>query len=156
MKTLVRSVLGLVLVLGWWTITGNSISTRKAQDKIPAIVWGGGAGKLEIEAETSTPARMMVGFSRDAQDDEDNLETYEDVPAGTYRWAIDVPAGTGGYIELNAVEPRNGDHLKFRILANGREVYSAQERLEQPLEPGYAFFLQAYFDDYARGKLSRD
>ena len=43
MKTLIRSVLGLVLVLGWWTFTGNSISTQKAQDKIPASVWGGGS-----------------------------------------------------------------------------------------------------------------
>ena len=39
MKALIRSVLGLVLVLGWWTFTGNSISTQKAQDKIPASVW---------------------------------------------------------------------------------------------------------------------
>jgi hypothetical protein len=155
-KTIVRSVLGLVLVLGWWTFTGNSISTHKAQDKIPASVWGGGAGKLEIEAESSTPARMMVSFSRDAKDIEDNLETYEDVPAGTFRWAIDVPSGTGGYIELNAMEPKAGDHLKFRILANGRQVFEDEDRLDQPLEPGYAFFVQAYFDDYARGKLSHD
>jgi hypothetical protein len=24
----------------------------------------------------------------------------------------------------------------------------------QPLEPGYAFFVQAYVDDYAKGELS--
>jgi len=155
-KALIRSVLGLVLVLGWWTFTGNSISTQKAQDKIPASVWGGGGGKLEIEAETSTPARMMVGFSRDTQDAEDNLETYEDVPAGTYRWTIDVPRGTGGYLELNAVAPKAGDRIKFRMISGGRTVFEDQDELVKPLEPGYAFFVQAYIDDYAKGKLSED
>ncbi len=156
MKALVRTVLGLVLVLGWWTFTGNSISTQRAQDKIPASVWGGGAGKVVIEAETTTASRMMVGFSRDRQEDEDNLETYEDVPAGTYRWTIDVPSGTGGYVELNAVTPKAGDRLKFRILANGRTVFEDSDELLQPLEPGYAFFVQAYLDDYAKGELSTD
>ena len=155
-KALIRTVLGLVLVIGWWTVTGNSISTQKAQDKIPASVWGGGAGKVVIEAETTTAARMMVGFSRDRKDDEDNLETYEDVPAGTYRWTIDVPSGTGGYVELNAVAPKAGDRLKFRILANGHTVFEDQDELLQPLEPGYAFFVQAYLDDYAKGELGAD
>jgi hypothetical protein len=149
-------VLGLVLVLGWWTFTGNSISTQKAQDKIPSSVWGGGAGQVVIEAETTTAARMLVGFSRDEKDVEDNLETYEDVPAGTYRWTIDVPSATGGYVELNAVSPKAGDHLKFRIVANGRTVFEDSDELMQPLEPGYAFFVQAYVDDYAKGELSAD
>jgi hypothetical protein len=119
-------------------------------------VWGGGAAKLVIEAESTTAARMMVGFSRDLPNDEDHLETYEDVAAGTYRWAIDIPSDTGGYIELNAVAPKAGDHLKFRVVANGRTVFEDSDELTQPLEPGYAFFVQAYFDDYAKGKLSSE
>jgi len=155
-KAIVRSVLGLVLVLGWWTFTGNSISTQKAQDKIPATVWEGGGGQVVIEAETTTAARMLVAFSRDRQDDSDNLETYEDVPAGTYRWTIDVPRGTGGYLELNAVAPKAGDRIKFRMISGGRTVFEDQDELVKPLEPGYAFFVQAYIDDYAKGKLSED
>jgi hypothetical protein len=153
-KALVRTVLGLVLVLGWWTITGNSISTEPAQDKIPTSVFGGGSAKLEIEAEASTPARMLVSFSDDSGDR--HLETYEDVGAGTYRWSVDVPSAIGGYVELNAVAPKAGDRLKFRVLSNGRQVFEDSDELEKPLEPGYAFFVQAYFDDYAKGKLSED
>ena len=156
MKAAVRTVLGLVLVLGWWTVTGNLISTERAQDRIPASVWGGGAGKLVIEAETTTRSRMLVGFSRNQQSDEYHLETYEDVPAGTYRWSVDVPSDTGGYVELNAVAPRSGDKLKFRVVSNGRTVFEDSDELTEPLEPGYAFFVQAYFDDYAKGKLSRE
>ncbi len=154
MKALARTVIGLVLLLGWWTITGNSISTEPAQDKIPASVFGGGAAKLEIEAETTSAARMMVSFSDESGDR--NLETYEDVPAGTYRWSVDVPSEIGGYVELNAVEPMAGDRLKFRILSNGRTVFEDSDELTQPLEPGYAFFVQAYVEDYAKGELSSD
>jgi hypothetical protein len=153
-KGLIKAVLGMVLVLGWWTITGNSISTEKAVDKIPASVFGGGAAKVEIEAETTTAARMMVGFS-DATG-ERNLESYEDVPAGTYRWTIDVPSDVGGYLELNAVAPKAGDRIKFRILTNGETVFEDQDELLKPLEPGYAFFVQAYIEDYAKGELSED
>jgi len=152
-KTIVRTVLGLALVLGWWTIAGNLVSANKAVPKIPASVFGGGA-KIAIEAETTTRARMMIGFS-DASGDR-NLESYEDVPAGTYRWSIDVPRDLGGYVELNAVEPRAGDRLKIRVLSNGKTVFEDSDQLPQPLEPGYAFFLQAYFADYAKGELRRD
>ena len=154
MKAVVRTVVGLLLVIGWWTITGNRISTTPAQDRIPASVWGGGGGKLQIEAETSTPATMAVSFSD--EHGERHLETYERVTAGTYRWTIDVPSSIGGYVELNADAPKAGDRLKFRVAANGRTVFEDSDQLEKPLEPGYAFFVQAYFDDYAKGKLSQD
>ena len=154
MKALVRTVLGLVLVLGWWTITGNSISTSPAQDKIPTSVFGGGGAKLEIEAETTSPARILMSFNDDSGDE--HLETYEDVGVGTYRWTVDVPNEIGGYVELNAVAPKAGDRLKFRVLSNGHEGFVDSDQLEKPLEPGYAFFVQAYFDDYAKGKLSED
>jgi hypothetical protein len=153
-KALVRTVLGLVLVLGWWTISGNRISTNPAQDKIPKSVFGGGAAKIEIEAETTSAARMLVSFSDDSG--ERHLETYEDVPAGTYHWSVDVPNEIGGYVELNAVEPKAGDRLKFRVLSNGRTVFEDSDQLAEALEPGYAFFVQAYFDDYSKGKLSED
>jgi hypothetical protein len=153
-KALVRTVLGLVLVIGLWTITGNRISTSAAPDRIPTSVFGGGGGKIEIEAEASTPAMMAVSFSDETG--EQHLETYERVAPGTYRWSIDVPNGIGGYVELNADHPKAGDRLKFLIRANGRTVFAGEDRLDQPLDPGYAFFVQAYFDDYAKGKLSQD
>jgi hypothetical protein len=153
-KAIVRTVLGLVLVIGWWTITGNSVFTEPAQDKIPASVFGGGGGKLEIEAETTGAATMAVSFSDESG--ERHLETYERVPAGTYHWSVDVPSEIGGYVELNADAPKAGDRLKFRIVSNGRTVFEDSDQLDQPLEPGYAFFVQAYFDDYAKGVLSEE
>jgi hypothetical protein len=153
-KAVVRAALGVVLMLGWWTLTGNLVSTNKAVAAIPASVFGGGAAKIEIEAETTTPARMMMGFSDESGDH--NLESYEDVAAGTYRWSIDVPSQIGGYVELNAVAPKAGDRIKFRVMSNGRTVFEDSNQLEKPLEPGYPFMVQSYFADYAKGKLSHD
>jgi hypothetical protein len=154
MKVFVRTVLGLVVVLGWWTFTGNMVSTNEALNKIPSAVWGGGGGQLEIEAETTSAARMRISFSREDQDD--HLETYEDVAPGTYRWSIDVPSGVGGVIELDAVEPKPGDRVRFQVRSSGRDVFEDSDQLEQALQPGYAFFVQAWFDDYAKGELSED
>ena len=157
MKTIARSALGLVVVLAWWTLTGDTISTSPALDTIPTHVWEGGGGTLSIEAEATTPARMMVSFSRDGEGDEyESLDSFEEVAPGTYRWSIDVPKNTGGYVELGADQPKPGDRLRFRILSNGRTVFEDSSELTEPLEPGYAFFVQAYFEDYATGTLSED
>lgn len=84
------------------------------------------------------------------------METYEDVPAGSHSWSIDVPAGAGGYVELNAVEPKVGDRLTWKVSANGRVVSEQSETLGQPLEKNTAFFLQNYFADYSTGTLDED
>ena len=40
-----------------------------------------------------------------------------------------------------------------QIQAGGATVDEQTEQLEKPLEQGYGFFLQTYFDDYATGEL---
>lgn len=153
MKSLVRAVLGLVVVLGWWTLTGNRVSEAPVT-AVPPSVWGGGKGTLEIEVETTSPAEMRVSFDRD--ETEESLESVEKVGAGVHRWTIDVPEDVGGYIELGAIDPRPGDRLDLSIRVDGRLVFEDSDELETALEPGYAFFVQAYFDEYAEGELSED
>jgi hypothetical protein len=85
--------------------------------------------------------------------DERSLETFEDVAAGHYRWPIDVPSDVGGTVELSAVDPKPGDELRWAVAVNGETVDEQSEALEKPLQQGYGFFLQAYFDDYASGAL---
>lgn len=154
MKSIVRGVLGLAVVLAWWTFSQNNVSTQSVATAIPERVWGGGAGALTIEAETSSRAQMSVSFSRDGEDG--YLESVEEIGAGSHRWTIDVPREVGGYVELGAVAPKPGDTLSIRVLADGRSVFEDSDRLEEALEPGYAFFLQAYFADYAKGELDSD
>jgi hypothetical protein len=158
MKALVKSLAGLALVLGWWTLTGDGDDpSHETADRIPALVWEGGGAELAIEADTTTPAHMRVSFSERGESGEQRwLETWEAVEAGHHRWSIEVPEGVGGTVELGAVDPQPGDELRWTLRVDGEAVDEQAETLEQPLEEGYAFFLQTYFDDYAAGTLGDD
>lgn len=144
--------LGLVAVLTYWSLGGGG-SSSETSEGIPSTVWGGGGATLTIEAESTCPTRFSVSFSERDKDDPKLLETWTKVGAGRHTWTINVPAGVGGYIELGAEDPKVGDRLHFRILVNGRVVNEQSDALQEPLEAGYAFFVQAYFEDYAKGEL---
>ena len=155
-KKAVGTLLGLAVVLGYWTFVDSGTKTESA-DKIPAKVWVGGAGTMQVESDATSAAQMRVSFyERSESDDAKSLETYEDVSPGFHVWTIDLPANTGGYVELNAVKPKVGDKLSMKVLINGKVAYEENSTLEQELQPNYAFFTQAYFDDYAQAKLGDD
>jgi hypothetical protein len=157
-KSVAKGAIGLVVVLGWWTLRGPGEGpNHESAATIPAAVWDGGAGSLSVRVETSTAAQMRISFQeRDESADARSLETSEDVEAGSQAWSVDVPAGVGGYVELGAVEPQPGDTLSWEIEVNGQVVDEQSETLEEPLGPGYAFFLQSYFEDYASGTFGDD
>jgi len=155
LKRVVMGVLGVAVMLAWWSFRGSDANVESA-NKIPAKVWDGGAGAMTIETESTCAAQMRVSFSEEGQENGRSMETYEDVPAGAHSWTIDVPAGAGGYVELNAVEPKVGDRLTWKVSVNGRVVSEQSETLGQPLEKNTAFFLQNYFADYSTGTLDED
>jgi len=154
-KSLAKTLAGLALVLAWWTLRGPGEPAGVSANRIPGVVWEGGAGKLTIRTESSGPAQMRVSFSEEGEDAmaPRSLETWEDVPAGSHSWTIEVPPSTGGYVELSATSPHPGDRLRWTIEVGGHTVDEQSDTLDQPLEQGYGFFLQSYFDDYASGSL---
>jgi hypothetical protein len=156
-KKAVGAVLGMALVLGYWTFVGGSGTQTESMDTIPAKVWEGGAGTMQIEIESTSPAQMRISFyERSEEEEAKSVETYEDVPAGLHTWTIDLPANTGGYVELGAVKPKVGDKLSMKVLVNGKVAYEENSTLEQELQPNYAFFVQAHFEDYSRAALGDD
>jgi hypothetical protein len=153
-KSLLKTLVGLALVLAWWTIRGPGEDHTETANRIPTVVWDGGAGTLNIHAETTTAAQMRVSFHEQSDDAKARtLETYEDVGPGSHAWTIDVPKDVGGTVELSATSPKPGDRLHWSIDAAGNTVDEQNETLEKPLEQGYGFFIQAYFEDYATGEL---
>jgi hypothetical protein len=158
MKGILKSLAGLAVVLAWWTIRGPADDpSHESAKEIPTTVWGGGGGSLAIEADTTSAAQMRVSFSEAGESGEErSLETWEDVAAGHHAWTIDVPSGVSGYVELGAVDPKPGDELRWTLAVNGKTVDEQSDALEKPLEPGWGFALQTYFDDYASGSLGED
>lgn len=141
------AILGLVAVLAYWSFRGGDSS--KSAEGIPSQVWGGGAATLAIDVETTAPARFSVTFTERGKQDGRMLETWTKVAAGSHAWTIDVPAQVGGYVELSALDPKVGDHLRFGIRVNDRVVSEQSDTLHEALQSGYAFFIQAHFEDYA-------
>ena len=54
------------------------------------------------------------------------------------------------------IGPEPVDAAEITVRVNGNVVYEDADTLREPLQQGYAFFVQAYLDDYARGELSHD
>src|SRR5262245_9889411 len=144
MKGVLKSLVGLVLALGWWTIRAEPDDpNHESASRIPAMVWEGGGASLAIEADTTSAAQMRVSFSQAGEEGEErSLQTWEDVSPGHYSWTIDVPSGVGGTVELSAVDPKPGDQLRWVLAVNGDTVDEQADLLEKPLQKGYGFFLQ--------------
>ena len=147
------TILGVAITLTWWTLHPGKSNTQ-SKNSIPASVWGGGATKIEVEAESSSGASMNISFSDHSKPagEQPILETQEKLTAngGTRTWSVNVPDKVGGYIELDAEHPKAGDWLKWRVLINGKVVNEDKQVLEKDLEPNTAFFLQLYYPEYGK------
>jgi len=150
------AVLGMAITLTWWTIHRGDSHTQSSS-RIPDKVWSGGH-TLEIEVESTSAATMHVSFSQHDKPagEQQTLETYEKIAAGARSWTIDVPAHVGGYIEIEAQKPNPGDRLAMKVKSNGKLVDEQTEKLDQPLQSGYAFFLQVHYDDYSNAGSEKE
>ena len=159
-KRALTSVVGLAIVLAWWSLRpGDSKNVHTAG--IPAVVWGGGGAQLTIEAQANCAAYVSISFEGDGGPngplaDHGLLEAREEIDGGSHTWTIDVPEHVGGMVEMGASQPTTGNQLSWRLLVNGRQVDQQSESLDQPLEKGYAFFLQTAFDDYGSAEVAED
>lgn len=151
------AILGMVVTLAWWTIRGSNDSNHETTQGIPSKVWEGGGGTLSIEAESTCDVHFSISFSEMGEEGEKrSLSTWDQKPAGTHSWTISVPAKVGGVVEMGCESSKVGDKLSWKIQANGTTVNEQNESLQEELKPGYAFFSQVYFEDYATGKLEED
>jgi len=94
-------------------------------------------------------ALMLGWWTLTGDGDDPNHESASSIPTTVWE-------GGGAFVEFGAVDPKPGDELRWTVAVDGETVDEQTEALEKPLEENYAFFLQAYFDDYASGTLAED
>jgi hypothetical protein len=153
LKNLLKAGVGLAIMLAWWTLRGPGEEPGEENAaQIPAMVWEGGGGTLTIRVTTSSQSRLHLTFS-EADPSDRSLEVWEPVPAGSHEWSIDVPSDVSGYVDFNADQPNVGDSLAWTVEVNGAVVDEQSQTLDKPLQPGWGFGIQTYFDDYASGTL---
>jgi hypothetical protein len=152
----VLSLLGCAATLLWWTYHDKGSSVQSSSH-IPAKVAAGG-NQLEVSVEASTPSTMRIDFHDLSKPSGSQmlLQSWEKIPAGSHTWTIDVPSGVGGYIELTADHPEPGATLTQRVSINGKETFNETDRLDSPLEPNTAFFVQVYYEDYSKPSPNPD
>jgi len=150
------TLLVMAITLTWWTIHHGD-SHSQSSSRIPDKVWRSGHA-LEIEVESTSTATMRVSFSQHDKPagEQQTLETYEKIAAGTRSWTIEVPAHVGGYIEIEAENPNPGNRLAMKVKSNGKLVDEQTEKLDQPLQSGHAFFLQVHYDDYSNAGSEKE
>ncbi len=158
MDALLRKVLGaiagVVICIAVWTIqdrlTGGG---SDSMNSIPTEVWGGGGGVVTIEAQASQPGNISVTFASD-DPNTDYLETWQEIPAGTTTFEIDVPANVSGEVWLRIDEPAVGATVHVAVKVDGRVVSESSDHLDAPLEAGYGFSVGIEMEDFARGRVA--
>lgn len=149
------AILGLAVMLAWWTFTGGG-DPYSESSSLPAQVFGGGANQLTIQASANEPAEMVaIFFEPSDQQHAKGERAVEKFGPGPRTWTVNMPPGTGGYLELRTPNAKVGTEIEWVLTVNGRELAREKESLEKELAPGYAFFLQYETDDWAQAR-SRD
>lgn len=162
MEFLIRKVLGAIagvaICIAIWTIQDRlgGGGDNNTQNSIPTVVWGGGAGVVTIEAEASAPANISVSFVSNVDDEREYLETWQEIPAGTTSFDINVPADVSGEVWVRIDEPNVGAKVKVTVRSNGAVVAEDWMRLDEPLEAGYGFAAGVEIGDYAKGKPAEE
>lgn len=145
----VSTVLGVIICLGWWTLTGSGESNLDQVSEMPDVVLSGGGGVLEIEATVNQPAVLRATFSRQVDEEtgeEEGINVEQPLAAGTHHFRTDVADGLYTYLEIGIPEAQPGAAIEWTVSAGGKRIVHESESLEKPLRPGYAFFVQLEFE----------
>ena len=140
-------ILAAVLVLAAGC-SGYS-SDEQTVDKVPEVVFDGGAGTIGVTFDVNQPSRLVASFSQydEMGDRERSVSAVEKIAPGSHTKTIDVSPGTYVYLELGVPDASVGATANWVVTLDGREVYRESDRLGEPLRDGYAFFLQFEADD---------
>ena len=127
----------------------GSSGDRASVEQLPDVVFDGGGGKLSLELEVNQPAVLKASFAQydDEGESQREIDVVEEIRPGTLTRRVDVSPGTYVYFELGVHDASVGAELNWVVRLDGQEVQRESDRLSEPLESGYAFFLQFEADD---------
>ena len=144
---LTLGVLSITAALIWFSWSDGGRGNYENKHALPEQVLGGGGGELRLQYEVNQPASLTASFSRwDADDNEREVRVDQEILPGSHVQSVDVAEDTYVYIELKISDPEVGAEIDWNVFYNDQRVYEEQVELEQPLESGYAFFVQFEVD----------
>jgi len=149
MKKLILAALGLVLALVWMANARDDRGDYEDVGRLPAVVFGGGAGTLSVEVSTNQPGELRATFAQwdDDEENETGTRVSEPLSVGMHTHTVDVGADTYLYVEIEIPKPTVGATLSWTVSLDGEKLFDDERRLDEPLQDGYAFSLQLEADD---------
>jgi hypothetical protein len=146
------AVLGLVLWMGHVTLCdGGDAGEYREVAELPGVVFGGGGGRLEIDVHLNQPGELNASFERlDEVEEETSIGSSQSLAPGDHRFDVDVADATYGYFEVGIPDASVGARIEWSVSLDGETLDSQEIELEEPLQPGHAFFVQLEFDDVAQ------
>lgn len=152
-RKVVGALVGLALFIGWMQLRGGGDSGDYQElSSIPLTAFEGGGGLVDVQFTTNQPAELVATFDKNdaATGKATTVSGRELFPPGSYSRSVDVSPDTFIYWELNVPDAQVGAQLAWVFHVDGATVVNESMRLEDPLEAGYAFFLQVEADDIAQ------
>jgi len=147
LKSALVSLLGIALMLGWWTLTGDDEgSAIREVAAIPTVV-GAGGRSIEVDLDSNKSFYFSVTFEC-GESESDSIYAREELEAGTHHFNIDVEGGCGyASIESGIPDAPIGSELGWRVAVDGQSWEDERLTLDKPLERGWAFGLVTGWDD---------
>jgi len=152
-RKLVGTLVGLGLFIAWMQIRGpGDTGDYEELSSIPLTAFEGGGGLMDVQFTTNQPAELIATFEKmdEATGKSSTVSGRETFPAGSFGRSVDVSPDTYIYWELNVPDAQAGAQLSWVVNVDGRTIVRDQDRLDEPLPDGYAFFLQVEADDIAQ------
>jgi hypothetical protein len=141
------AVIGLCLMLGYWTFFDKKpVSTGASH--IPDKVLGGGGDSLIIDLDINGKAQvgMLLEQPRKPDGDQPTEEYYQNLDPGHYSFTVELAPKTMGTVDLRALQPQIGNKLSWTVTRNGKQIAQDSDTLDKPLQPGYAQGLQVQLE----------
>jgi hypothetical protein len=145
----ITSALGLVLFIGWISVTGGDDEGHVEQlAELPAAVFDGGGGMVGIELELNEPAELHATFERwDENDESETVSVVRSLEPGDHSFEVDLSEDAYAFFQVGIDEPPVGAEMSWRVTLDGELLTEETQQLDKPLDPRYAFALIYEIED---------
>ena len=147
------TLIGVVLWIGWVTITGaGGIGEETQVAEMPTQLFGGGTRPLTLEVSCSHEGQLYVVFEQyvdwEKGEEPQIVEFDKLLQPGDYTYEVDIPAHTYVAGAIHIEDPPIGARVEVTIRAGGKWLLTSEESLDEPLKDGYAFAAGFEFEDW--------
>lgn len=145
----VSSALGLVLFIGWINLKGGDDEVHVEHlTELPAAVFDGGGGVVGIELELNEPAELHATFERwNESDESETVSVVRVLEPGDHSFEVDLSEDAYAFFQVGMDEPPVGAEMSWRVTLDGELLNEETQRLDEPLDPRYAFALIQEIED---------